>query len=150
MLMFFVMASMHRMSLYMFPMFFIIPAAYVMAKRSRTIRHRLAVTHEGRLSGIKDRLKWGRRASWMIGLAMLSILAFEIYYISTSGREFFAQQQVQSEATTRIWIRYRTGITADMRAVLGSRVFSLVAPPIDWRDRHEFLQLMCSEGVLDG
>jgi len=67
-----------------------------------------------------------------------------------SGREFWAQQQVQAEATIRIWIRYRIGITADMRAVMGERVFALVAPPIDWRDRHEYLQLMCSEGVLDG
>ena len=67
-----------------------------------------------------------------------------------SGREFWAQQQVQAEATIRLIIRYRADITAEMRAVMGARVFALVAPPIDWRDRHEFLQLMCSEGVLDG
>ncbi|MBA3562893.1 MAG: phage head closure protein [Gammaproteobacteria bacterium] len=34
-----------------------------------------------------------------------------------SGREFFAAQQVQADATTRIRIRYRPGLTEKMRAV---------------------------------
>ena len=66
-----------------------------------------------------------------------------------TGREFWAAQQVQSEASILIIIRYRSDVTPDMRAVMDSRTFSIMAPPIDWRERHEYLQLMCGEGVLD-
>lgn len=60
-----------------------------------------------------------------------------------SGREFFASQQAQSEVTQRIRIRYRPGVTADMRVVHGGRVFGIVAPLPDNRGRE--LVLMCRE-----
>lgn len=65
------------------------------------------------------------------------------------GREFWEQQQVQSEVTTRIRIRYRAGITAAMRVVYGSRLLN-IRSVIDPKERHDELQLMCSEGVNNG
>lgn len=65
------------------------------------------------------------------------------------GREFWAQQQVQSEVTTRVRIRYRAGITPDMRVVHQGRVLN-IASVIDPQERHDEMQLMCSEGVNNG
>lgn len=61
------------------------------------------------------------------------------------GREFWAAQQVNAEQTVRIRIRYRPGVTSDMRVLYGSRILLLVAPPIDAEERHVELQLLCKE-----
>ena len=60
-----------------------------------------------------------------------------------SGREFFASQQAQSEVTQRIRIRYRPGVTADMRVIHQGTVFNIVAPLPD--NRGKDLVLMCRE-----
>lgn len=60
------------------------------------------------------------------------------------GREYWAAAQVQSEVTTRIRIRYRSGIRPDMRVLYGGRVFNVTAV-IDPEERHMELQLMCRE-----
>lgn len=65
------------------------------------------------------------------------------------GREFFAADQINSEVTARIRIRYRSGITAKMRVSFESRYYNIEAI-IDPEERHEELQLMCSEGANDG
>ena len=65
------------------------------------------------------------------------------------GREFWAQQQVQSEITTRVRIRYLAGVTSKMRILYGSRILNIKSP-IDPKERHAEMQLMCSEGVNDG
>ncbi|MBG2804208.1 phage head closure protein, partial [Proteus mirabilis] len=58
-------------------------------------------------------------------------------------------QQVQSEATTRILIRYIADIDTSMRIVWGKRIFNIISI-IDPYERHRELQLMCKEGVNDG
>ena len=62
---------------------------------------------------------------------------------AVSGREFFASQQVQSEVTHKVTIRFRPGVAADMRIVHGGRVFGIVAPLPD--NRGTRLVLMCRE-----
>lgn len=64
-----------------------------------------------------------------------------------SGREFIAAQATQSEVSTKIRIRYMTGIDASMRAVRGADVYTLVAPPLDPDGRRRELVLMCTKGV---
>lgn len=66
-----------------------------------------------------------------------------------SGREYFAQRQVQGEVTHRVRLRYRAGITSAMRVVFGSRVFD-IASVIDFEERNIELQLMCVEGPSNG
>ena len=61
------------------------------------------------------------------------------------GREFYAAQQAQSAVTHKIIIRYRKGITSDLRIKCGKRLFTLEAPPIDFGERHEELMLMVTE-----
>lgn len=66
-----------------------------------------------------------------------------------TGRELDLAKSVQSEVSHTITIRYRTGISAAMRAVLGTRIFNIAAV-IDRYDAHRFLQLEVSEGVNNG
>ena len=62
-----------------------------------------------------------------------------------SGREFFAAEQVQSEITHKINIRYVPGISSDMRILFGERVFEMDSPPINFQEKNILLQLMCKE-----
>lgn len=62
------------------------------------------------------------------------------------GREYFASQQVQAEVTTRIRIRYRVGVTPDMRVLWGTRVFSIKSV-INLDERNREMHLMCIEEV---
>jgi len=66
-----------------------------------------------------------------------------------SGREFWAQQQAQSEITHRIRIRYLSGVLATMRITFGSRIFA-IKHIIDTNERHRELVIMCVEGTRDG
>lgn len=66
------------------------------------------------------------------------------------GREFWAQQQTQAEVTTRVRIRHRAGIAArTWRIAYAGRVLDIHSV-IDPKERHEELQLMCTEGVTSG
>ncbi len=66
-----------------------------------------------------------------------------------SGKEYFQAQAVQSEVTTRIKIRYKTGITPSMRVLYGSRVFHILSV-IDKGEWHRLIELMCKEVIPGG
>jgi SPP1 family predicted phage head-tail adaptor len=61
-----------------------------------------------------------------------------------SGREYFAAKQVNAEISVRITIRYRKGITPDMRVVFGDRAFEVLSV-VNPKERCESLVLMCRE-----
>ena len=63
-----------------------------------------------------------------------------------SGRERLRAQRLETQVTHRITIRYRMGVTAAMRLVLGVRVFNIRAV-LDLGERHRVLELLCEEGV---
>lgn len=65
-----------------------------------------------------------------------------------SGREFWAQQQVQSEITVRVRVRYRDDITKGMKIEYNSKEYR-IKYVIDQDESHIELQLMCSEGVIN-
>lgn len=65
-----------------------------------------------------------------------------------SGRELFAQQQIQSEISVRIRIRYRDGISSGMKAEYNNKVY-MIKNIIDIKEKHRELHLMCTEGVID-
>lgn len=66
-----------------------------------------------------------------------------------NGRELFTAQQVHSEVTVRIRMRYRPGIEAKMRAVYQGVVYS-IQYAINPELLNSELQLMCSVGVNEG
>jgi SPP1 family predicted phage head-tail adaptor len=63
-----------------------------------------------------------------------------------NGRELFAAQAINSEITARIKIRYREGVTTDMRISHEGKLYNIHSI-IDPELRHMELQLMASEGI---
>lgn len=61
-----------------------------------------------------------------------------------SSREFFAAQQIHSEATTQIWLRYLPDIDHTMRVIFGSQTFEIVSV-INYQSRNRTLLLQCKE-----
>lgn len=66
-------------------------------------------------------------------------------FMYQAGREFFAAKQINAALDEIIRIRYLAGITAKMRVRYGTRIFTIVAPPIDVNEKHEEIKLMCEE-----
>lgn len=66
-----------------------------------------------------------------------------------SGREPFLAQAHLAEVTTKIGLRYRSGITSAMRVSFDSRIFDIKAI-LNWEERNIELQLLCTEGVNQG
>lgn len=62
------------------------------------------------------------------------------------GQEYFSSKQMQAEETTRIRIRYRSGITPAWRVIFGDRIFNIKSI-INPQERNIFLELMCEEAV---
>jgi len=60
------------------------------------------------------------------------------------GREFFAAQKENAETTVIISIRYRKGISSDMRILFDNKIFEINVI-IDPDERHAELQIMCRE-----
>lgn len=67
-----------------------------------------------------------------------------------SVREFIASEAGQSEITARITIRYREGITAEMRALHRGKVYNIHGVLADPKSGLEYLTLPVSAGVNDG
>ena len=63
-----------------------------------------------------------------------------------SGAERLRAMRLESRVTHRIAIRYRAGVSADMRVVFGPRTFNIRAV-IDPGERRRMLELLCEEGV---
>lgn len=62
------------------------------------------------------------------------------------GNERYTAQQVQSELSHKVTIRYRTGIKPQMRLLYKDRIFEIEAV-LDVEERHQWLELLCSEVV---
>jgi SPP1 family predicted phage head-tail adaptor len=62
------------------------------------------------------------------------------------GREYFASQQVQSEVSHKIRIRYLSGITTKMRVTFDSRTFRIESI-LNVDERNTEMLLMVTEAV---
>lgn len=62
------------------------------------------------------------------------------------GREFFEAQQLGAEITHKVTMRYYDGLdSTDHRLRFGTRVFNIMAPPINVDERNWKHLLMCKE-----
>jgi SPP1 family predicted phage head-tail adaptor len=66
-------------------------------------------------------------------------------FVSQTGREFFAAKQINTALDQILRIRYRAGLNAKMRVKYGTRIFNIIAPPIDVNEAHVEIKLMCEE-----
>lgn len=65
-----------------------------------------------------------------------------------SAREIHTARAVQVESVRRVTIRWRPGITADMRLLHQGRIMVLTAPPREV-GRKQWLELDVAEGLSD-
>lgn len=62
------------------------------------------------------------------------------------GQERFFAGKIQAEITHKITIRYRAGVTADMRLLFGSSIFN-IRSVLNKDENNETLELLVEEGV---
>lgn len=63
-----------------------------------------------------------------------------------SGREYFAQAQIQSEVTSQIWLRYLPDVNSTMRVIFNRQVYEIVSV-INYKSLNKTLLLQCKEVV---
>lgn len=61
-----------------------------------------------------------------------------------SGREYFNAQQINSEISTKITIRYIEALSPKWAVQFGNRTFNILSV-INFEERNIYLQLLCSE-----
>ena len=61
-----------------------------------------------------------------------------------SGREYYQAETINSDLTHKVRLRYRKGITPDMRILYNGRIFYIVSV-INEYEKNTILQLMCRE-----
>jgi SPP1 family predicted phage head-tail adaptor len=66
------------------------------------------------------------------------------------GREQFAAGQMGEQSPVFFEIRYRTGITRNMRVVWNGAPYALVADPVQINGQKWALELSCMAGIRDG
>lgn len=63
--------------------------------------------------------------------------------------EYNFMGKLKPEVSHRIYVRYRTDITAEMRILYHGRIFGISGPPIDIDEKHELLEIQCEEVFED-
>jgi SPP1 family predicted phage head-tail adaptor len=63
-----------------------------------------------------------------------------------TGREWLEGKQAAADVTTRIRMRYRSGISPEMQAVYGAHTYDILAVIQPEENRRE-IQLMCREVI---
>lgn len=71
-----------------------------------------------------------------------------IEYLSV--REFIASQQTKSQISARITIRYRDGLSADMRILHRGKIYNIAGVLPDLVSGLEYLTIPVTEGVNQG
>ncbi len=66
--------------------------------------------------------------------------------LKSYGQEKFFAGKIQAEITHKIIIRYRAGITTDMRLLFGSSIFN-IRSIFNRDENNEILELLVEEGV---
>ena len=61
-----------------------------------------------------------------------------------SGKEYYSAETINSDLTHKIRLRYRRGITPDMRILYNGRIFYIVSV-INEYEKNTMLRLMCRE-----
>lgn len=65
-----------------------------------------------------------------------------------SGKEYFNAQQTNSKVSTKITIRYLSGVTSEMRIIFQKHTYNILSV-INFEERNIYLQLLCAEKAGD-
>lgn len=111
-----------------------------MALAAGKLRHRITIQEpkETRATNGDVLIKWSDVAEVWASVEPLSV------------REFIAGQSMKSQVTARIVIRYRPGLTHNMRILHRGKIYNPEGWLADPESGLEFLTAPCSEGVNNG
>jgi len=112
---------------------------------SQRLRHRVDIEA---LSVAQDSVSGEVSEQW-VSIRALAEPMIPAEIVPLSGREFIAAQKENAGVTTRITIRWRSGVTASMRVVHATGVYNIRAVLPDPSLR-KHLTLMCEVGVNQG
>jgi SPP1 family predicted phage head-tail adaptor len=110
--------------------------------KSQDLKQRIAIQHQ---VSAKDPTTKETKLTWVDFVANLPAAIAPL-----KGREYFQAKETHAENTIKIRIRYRAGITSDMRVLYGTRILYIQGDPIDPDEQHWELQLMCAENKPAG
>ena len=108
--------------------------------RSGNLRHRVSIQRQAETTD-------GMGGFSLIWSAISGMSAVPAAIWPLSSKEQLDSMKLESVATHRIRIRYRSGITSKDRIVFGSRVFNIIGAPIDFEERGRQLDFIVSEDV---
>lgn len=100
------------------------------------LRHRVTLQQENRTpNGIG-----GFTSAWANVVVDLPALVTPV-----SGQERYFGRKLEGLISHVVLLRYRAGVTAEHRFLFGSRQLNIRAP-LDLEERHEWLEVDCTEG----
>lgn len=67
--------------------------------------------------------------------------------VPLNGKEFYGAQQINTELTTKIRIRWCPNVKAGDRVIFKERLFLIATPPINVDEKNHELVLMCREFI---
>ena len=112
-----------------------------MALAAGKLRHRVTIQRQAQSRDAASgdvKVSWSDVATVWAAVEPLSV------------REFIAAQANQSQITARITIRYRSGLTADMRILHRDQIYNPQGWLADPDSGLEYLTSPCTSGVNDG
>ena len=108
--------------------------------RAGTLRHRIAIQIE---TETPDGLG-GFVLTWS-DVSGLSSVPAAIWPLSS--RESLDAMKLESVVSSKIRIRYTSGVTSKNRILFGTRIFNIQGNPINYEERNKYLDLMVSEDI---
>lgn len=63
-----------------------------------------------------------------------------------TGREYFQMQQINTEISTKVTMRFKAGVTVKMRLIYNNRIFEIISL-INTEEKDVQLVLMCREMI---
>lgn len=79
--------------------------------------------------------------------AWVDVATVHAFVNPLSGNERWQSQRVEANTTHRIFIRYRSGITPEMRVNFGGRIMQVVAV-LNLEERNKWLEIQAVEGEV--
>jgi SPP1 family predicted phage head-tail adaptor len=111
-----------------------------MALAAGKLRHRVVIQSQSR----------SRSASGDVLVSWRDVATVWAAVEPLSVREFISAQSQQSQIVARITVRYREGLTADMRILHRGQVYNPQGWLADPESGFEYLTAPCTAGVNDG
>ena len=97
-----------------------------------------------------QRREKARKPSGQVGGEWVDVCTVWAQVKCTDSKAVSSDGIIQHEGLYRFYLRWRAGITAEMRVRWAGRTFELVGPPADWTGENVGLTLITKELIKGG